>query len=136
MGDGRLLRLGIAASSLGAAAIHLWVGVPHWREEPLFGAFFLLVGSIQGVWGLLAAGGLLGPPVYLLGAAGNSAVVLIWLVSRTVGLPLGSHPGRPEAVGLLDVAATAFEVAMVLGVVVLLSRGLATSRTLAAHAWH
>jgi hypothetical protein len=44
--------------------------------------------------------------------AGNSAVLLLWLVTRTIGLP-GLLPG-PEAVGLWDVCCGVWELAVVL----------------------
>jgi hypothetical protein len=40
-------------------------------------------------------------------------VVALWIVSRTTGLPLGSHPGAPEALGFPDLTATLFEVVLV-----------------------
>jgi hypothetical protein len=43
----------------------------------------------------------------------NSAVIAVWIVSRTIGLPIGPHPWQPEAIGLLDLFATGFEVALV-----------------------
>jgi hypothetical protein len=42
--------------------------------------------------------------------------VAVWLLSRTVGLPLGPTPWEPEGIGILDVLATVFEIA-VIGVV-------------------
>jgi hypothetical protein len=40
-------------------------------------------------------------------------VVALWIVSRTTGLPLGLHPGAPEALGFPDVTATLFEAVLV-----------------------
>ena len=53
------------------------------------------------------------------GAWGSAGVALLWLVTRTVGLPIGPHAGRPEAVGPLDTLATLDEQAIVLLVLAL-----------------
>jgi hypothetical protein len=52
----------------------------------------------------------------------NAAIVALWVLSRTSGLPIGPEPGSPEAAGALDLLATLYEVALVIGCVSLLSR--------------
>lgn len=42
----------------------------------------------------------------------NTGVVLVWLWSRTVGLPIAPAPRGPEAIGTADVIATIFEFAL------------------------
>jgi FtsP/CotA-like multicopper oxidase with cupredoxin domain len=60
----------------------------------------------------LAAAVLAAPTRRLLAAAavGTLCAVGLYLVSRTVGLPIGPRPGKPEAVGLADLACTFVEV--------------------------
>jgi hypothetical protein len=41
-----------------------------------------------------------------LGAIGNVLVVLVWTLSRTVGLPVGPDAWQPEAIGFADMMAT------------------------------
>jgi len=97
-----------AIFTLGAGAIHLTVMPQHFQEYPPFGVFFLLSGLAQ--VGLAAA--LLfstGSLTAIVGAAANLAVVTLWLVSRTVGLPIGDDPWRPETIGVADAAATILE---------------------------
>jgi hypothetical protein len=102
----------LIALSAGAGAIHLSVASDHFHEYWLFGAFFVALGTAQVAWAVLVA--IHGPSRALLMAAlGNSAVVALWIVSRTTGLPLGSHPGAPEALGFPDLTATLFEVVLV-----------------------
>jgi hypothetical protein len=102
----------LIALSAGAGAIHLSVASDHFHEYWLFGAFFVALGSAQVAWAAVAA--IQGPSrALLIAATGNSAVVALWIVSRTAGLPLGSHPGAPEALGFPDVTATLFEVLLV-----------------------
>jgi hypothetical protein len=110
-----------AASSGVAAAIHASVIGPHLEESRLFAAAFAVMAVAQGGW---MAGILVGPSRrrYLAGAALNGAVALTWLLSRTVGLPVGPHPGVAEPVGAMDAIATLAELLAVLGSLVLASR--------------
>lgn len=101
-----------AALSLGAALIHLWVVPEHAFAWWAYGAFFITVALAQGLLGVA----LLRWPgrwVALAGIAGNLAVVAMYVLSRTSGIPLGPHAGRPEEAGALDMAATASEVVVI-----------------------
>ncbi len=49
------------------------------------------------------------------GALINAGALLVWGVSRSVGLPVGPGEGGPEPVGLADSGVVAAELAMVLG---------------------
>ncbi|MDQ3871090.1 MAG: hypothetical protein M3301_05685, partial [Chloroflexota bacterium] len=109
-----LLVLPLVSVSLGAAAIHFTVIPDHFQEWWAFGLFFVVSAWFQAWWAVLFA---LRPSRSLaaIGAAVNGAIVVVWVASRTVGLPLGPHPGEVEPVGLADVVATAFEVIIVAG---------------------
>jgi len=65
------------------------------------------------------------------GAAGNLAVVATWVVSRTVGLPLGDYAGITLPVGFPDALAAALEAVIVAGAAVLMIRGHGPVRALA-----
>jgi hypothetical protein len=86
----------------------------------------VVVAAAQGLYGL----GLLrrpSRPFLLLGVAGNLAIVILWLVTRTTGVPLlGPHAGQVEEVGALDLICTLAEVCVVLGLGALAMKGLAT----------
>lgn len=103
--------------------IHGSVIASHFREYWLFGLFFLLVTPLQIAW----AEGVRREPtdrrLLAWGAWGNLAVVLIWLVSRLVGLPFGPQPFQPEAISAKDLLATYDEIAIVVLVATLLLRG-------------
>lgn len=91
----------LALASAAAAAIHLAVVVEHFEESVVLGAFFLVLGAAQAGY---AAAVLLRPGRRLLviGLASTGAVVLLWLYTRTVGVPLGLGPReRVEAADLL-----------------------------------
>ncbi len=84
------------ALSLAAALIHLWVTPEHFEEWWGYGAFFLVGAFAQGLY----SAALLRWPsqlLLLLGLIGNSSIILIYLLTRTVGIPLfGPEAGKVE----------------------------------------
>jgi hypothetical protein len=96
-----------------AAAIHVEASAGHFSEWWLFGIFFAGLAAWQAAWGVL---------VYrdpseralLIGAGVSLAVTVLWLVTRTVGIPIGPEQWCPEPAGALDIAATVDEQAIVL----------------------
>jgi hypothetical protein len=124
------LRLGVALASAGAATIHFAVIAQHLEESWLFGFFFIAVAIAQLAWAMLVVFRP-SPTVYLAGVVGNAAVAATWVVSRTTGLPLGPGSGEPEPVGTADSVATAFEVLIAAGALLLLLRMTSRRRPLA-----
>ena len=120
--EGRRARLPLqlALCSAAAATIHFAVIPPHWDEYAAFAVVFAVTGAFQLLWAVAV---LVRPArgVLLLGAAVNLGVAAAWVVSRTAGLPAGPDAWTPEAVGVADLAATVFELAIVAGSAVLLS---------------
>jgi hypothetical protein len=98
-------------SSAAAAGVHAAVGPAHFRELLVFGLFFAGAALAQVGWSLAMA---IRPSHTLLvaGVAGNCMVLLLWLVTRTIGLP-GLLP-EPESIGLLDLSCGAWELVVVL----------------------
>lgn len=96
--------VGLAAAALltaGAGVIHLAVVPEHVDEYTLFGVFFLIVGLAQlGV----ALGVALAASQRRLAALAvlTAALVGLWAVSRTLGLPVGPEPWQPEPIGVSD----------------------------------
>jgi FtsP/CotA-like multicopper oxidase with cupredoxin domain len=120
-----------ALLTLGAAAIHLVVAPPHLREYLPFGLFFFAVACAQAV----SAVQLMVRPsrrLALLMAAGAAGLVGLWLVSRTVGLPIGPTPGAPEEVGVTDVICSLLES---VSVVLLLALGVRRPRRRVRRVW-
>jgi FtsP/CotA-like multicopper oxidase with cupredoxin domain len=84
----RALVYPIIILTLGAAAIHLAVAPDHLQEYLPYGIFFLVVGLAQAA---LAVAMLVRPSRRVFAAVALIAVgcVVIWIISRTVGLPFG-----------------------------------------------
>ena len=97
-----------ALLTAGAGAIHLAVVPEHLAEYLPFGVFFLLVGFAQ----LVAAIAVVRRPGRRLCgvlAAATLLLVLLWLCSRTSGLPIGPEPWVPEEIGAPDVICNGLE---------------------------
>jgi signal transduction histidine kinase len=115
--DARLL---LMACSVGAAVVHANVISSHFQESTLYGWFFSLSAFAQLAWGLLVLRRV-DRSLLVCGAIGNGSIVGLWLVTRTLGLPVGPQPWQAEAVGGFDVLATALELALVVGSLALLT---------------
>jgi hypothetical protein len=102
----------LASLSVGAAAIHFAVVFEHFAEYTLYGVFFLVISWAQIIWPVI----LLWRPSRLwlwLGIAGNAAVIGVYVVSRTAGLPFGPDLHSPESVGALDVMSCVLEFGLI-----------------------
>ena len=118
VGLDRWLVLPLATLSLGVGLIHAAVVNDHFAESTLSGLFFVVVAVFQAAWAVMFARR---PLVRLatLGLVVNGVVVGVWLVTRTVGLPFGAHPGVAEPMAVVDLLATLFQVLIVAGTVAL-----------------
>ncbi len=114
VGFDRWLVLPVATLSLSVGLIHAAVAGDHFAEGTVTGLFFVMVAVFQLAWAVMFAS----RPQRRLAALGllvNGFVVGTWLVTRTVGLPFGAHPGVPEPMATPDVLATVFEVFILAG---------------------
>lgn len=91
--------------------IHVEAAIQHVDEYMLYAVFFVLLAAAQCGWSIAVYRS---PSRMLLsaGAVVSLMVALLWLLSRTSGLPIGPAPGTPESVGPLDSIATANELAL------------------------
>jgi hypothetical protein len=96
--EGDAVLAACAVLTLGAAAIHAAVIRDHFEESCLFGTFFVLTTLLQLGW---VAAVFIKPSraLVVLGVARNTAIILLWILSRTSGLPVGPEPWTPEPVG-------------------------------------
>jgi hypothetical protein len=104
-----------------AALVHLWVTPEHFEEWWGYGAFFLVAAAAQILYIPIV---LLWPTRIILlgGITGNLALVVLYLLTRTVGIPFfGPEAWEVEGFGFVDVCATASElgIALALGAALL-----------------
>lgn len=104
-------RVGAVAALTGSAAVHATVVREHLDEWPLAGWFFVIITltefllalAVIGAWSQLTA---------IAVVVTSMGTVVVWLVSRTVGLPFGPAEFRStEAVGAPDLACCVLELA-------------------------
>ena len=101
-----------SSALVGAAVIHVAVVPEHLTEWAAAGLFFIALAVAQ----LLVGVAVLVRPTGAMRAAAVVAAagpIVLWVVSRTVGLPLGPEPGVPEALGMSDLACAVLEAAAV-----------------------
>ena len=122
------LSIAAALLSAGAAAIHASVAGPHFEEGAVYGLLFVATALFQAGWAALV---LAAPSVRLLGAGVvvNAGVIGAWAVSRTFGLPYGAEPWTDEPVAPLDLAATSFELGIIVCGILLLATPAGTVTT-------
>ncbi len=127
-GRSKVILYAAAVFSLLAALIHLWVMPEHFEEWWGYGAFFLISAVAQGAY---SAAILRWPrrPLLLLGIGGNVSIIVLYLLTRTVGIPyFGPHAGEVEGVGVSDLFATTAELALVVALLAVLLRSLPRER--------
>ena len=99
-----------ALLTAGAALVHVGVAGQHFSQWWAAGLFFLVVAGAQVAWALWVWARPATRTILLAGAAGSVALVLLWVVSRTSGLPFGPGAGVAEPVGAADVVCGVLEV--------------------------
>jgi hypothetical protein len=131
------VRLLLVVALVGSAAIHAAVIPEHLAEWTAAGLFFIMLSSGElAVAGLVLAPGRVRQRTALLAATAISvAPLLLWLYSRTAGLPFGPEAGIPENAGVPDGLACSLEVGSLLAAIVLLrsTRWLARRPPTSAH---
>jgi hypothetical protein len=111
-----VIRCWAGFASLGAGLVHFSVVREHLDEWWLYGVFFIGLGTLQVLWAVatLARDSVPFPRLIVLA---STMTLVLWAVTRTVGLPVGPEPGQAESAGLSDVVAGVLEVVVVLSVV-------------------
>jgi uncharacterized membrane protein YgcG len=117
----------IALASVAAGAINIAAAATVGRNSAQNLAFFLVVGVAQLAWAAVALAR--ASRWWLaLGAVGNLFVVATWVVSRSVGLPVGEYAGIRLPIQFPDVLATVLEITVVVGAAALMIRGRGPAR--------
>lgn len=112
--------------SIFGGAIHGILSPSHLEEWWGYGLFFLFAAAAQILFGIAVVTDAINAKdwgkgweqalrtFYLLGIVGNLAIVVLYLVTRTVGIPyLGPEAGEREPVAVIDVVSKVTELALV-----------------------
>ena len=120
-----------AFASVAAAGIHVAVAPEHFRESAIYGAFFVVAAACQlaGAATLLVFRSRLFTTFV---AGGNAGIVVLWLLTRVVGIPLGPQAGEVERFQILDVSASTTEATVVMCCVLALHRVTRLARSVPA----
>lgn len=126
----RVVRSIASALAIVAAAIHVVVAPEHFAEWVGYGVFFVGTAVVEA--GLvLALAKRPSPLIVQAGIWSTLATMIMYLVSRTAGIPLGPEAGTVEGIEALGVAATVAEAALMVTLCMLLS-GAQLRRTTSA----
>jgi len=95
--------------SAAAGLIHAKALIDHAPHYWLFGVFFGVLTYAQVLWAVFVYRRPDDRRWLMPAAVGSLVVVAIWVVSRTVGLPVGPWAGDPEPLAITDITATVIE---------------------------
>jgi len=124
--------------SLTAALIHAMVMPEHFQEWWGYGLFFLIVACAQAIygialvlraWGMSQSGSVEylwanhARALYLAGIIANVALIVLYVITRTAGIPLGPHAGEVETASTISIVSKIVELALV-GCLIFLLTGL------------
>ena len=105
----------VLALTWSAGLIHVVAAIGHLDGYAPFAVFFETLALAQLLWGVAVYRSPSNRLLWL-GGLGSLAVVALWCISRTAGVPIGPHPWSPEPVGAIDAVCSADE--LVLAIVV------------------
>lgn len=104
-----------AAAVLSAVAglLHLLVMPEHLAEWFGYGLFFLVVALAQLAYTVLLLRWPPSPTLFLAGIVGNTLIIAFYVITRTIGIPLGPAAGEVEEIGFVDACSKLVELALV-----------------------
>jgi hypothetical protein len=109
---GRLSHVTAAGLLAVAGGLHLAALPSHLNASTVAGAFFAITAAAQLLGAVLVVTRASARTIHAV-VAGNVAVLVLWAMSRTTGLPTGGELGVREPFGLLDGMAAAAEILLV-----------------------
>ena len=121
LASSRWLLYAAAGFSAVAGIIHAYFMPEHFEAWIGYGVFFLVATVGQVLLALVLLADL--PPrrvVLWAGILGNAAIIALWVITRTLGVPMGPMVGEIEAVGVLDLTSKIAELAVIVCLAVLL----------------
>ncbi len=109
----RLLYWSAGLSTL-VGLIHLWFAPEHFEEWFGYGVFFLLAAAAQFIFSALLLFRKPAPILLFAGIIGNALIMVLYFLTRTLGIPLGPQAGEIEPITTLDAFATIAETVLIL----------------------
>ncbi len=104
-----------------AGLIHVFAAPSHFEEWIGYGAFFLFAATAQVCYAVYLGIEVPNQRTLWAGIWGNGAIILLWLVTRTVGIPFfGPEAGEVEPIGLLDSISKLIELILIIYLAALL----------------
>lgn len=104
-----------ALLSVAAGAIHARVIVDLWKEGLLIAGFFAVTALFQVLWAWRVTSWP-GRPLLIVEAIVSVLIIATWIISRTVGVPVGPEASEAESVGAVDLMASIYEIGIVAAV--------------------
>jgi hypothetical protein len=107
------LLLAIVLSAI-AAGVHMLASPQHYEEWWGYGLFFIVAAAAQALYAIALVLRPLTRRLVLVGIWGNVAIIVLWLITRTVGIPLfGPEAGVVEEISTIDTVSKVVEVALI-----------------------
>jgi hypothetical protein len=120
-----------AIVSVAVAGIHFAVAPAHFDEYWLLGWFFIATAWLQATWAIALVGFGTRTSLLIAGICLNLLVVLVWVWTRTVGVPVGPEAGSAETLGWVDGITAGLEI----GIIVLAAGLLVVQPAVARDRW-
>jgi hypothetical protein len=112
-----------------ATVLAVALGIIHFMATPLYfdqwlgyGLFFFAAAALQVMYSMSLAASPPNRALLWVGIVGNALAIALWVVTRTVGIPVGPMAGEVLPIGLLDGVAQLLEAAQIVHLAVLLQQ--------------
>lgn len=103
-----------------AGVIHAYYMPEHFEMWVGYGMFFLVATVCQVLLPLVLLAFRPVPRMVLwAGILGNAAIIAMWIVARTIGLPFGPMTGEVESIGVLDLTSKIAELGVIICLIML-----------------
>ncbi|MEJ2209075.1 MAG: hypothetical protein P8129_08585 [Anaerolineae bacterium] len=113
-----LVRATVLAGSLGL--VHILATPLYFGQWLGYGIAFVAIAVVQVMYSMVLAVNRPRRVFFWAGIVGNALIIVVWLVTRTVGVPMGPMMGEVLPVGFLDGLAQVLEVIQIVHLSVLL----------------
>ena len=97
-----------------AAGVHMLASPQHFEEWWGYGLFFIVAAAAQALYAIVLVLRPLTRRLFMVGLVGNVGIVILWLITRTVGIPIfGPEAGVVEEISTVDTVSKVVELALI-----------------------